>query len=88
MGVYDDFPVAGQSPVRGGAPQSALEWRGTIIMGINHSSNEEPRPAAIEKKPYEKPGFRSEQVFVTSALSCGKITSTQGECKLTNLSAS
>jgi hypothetical protein len=45
-----------------------------------HSSGEEPRPAAIEKKPYEKPGFRYEQVFVTSALTCGKVTSTQASC--------
>jgi len=56
-------------------------------MPINQSSSEEPRPAAIEKKPYEKPGFRYEQVFVTSALSCGKITSTQSGCQH-NLSAS
>jgi hypothetical protein len=52
-----------------------------IIMGINHSSDEGPRPAASEKKPYEKPGFRYEQVFVTSALSCTK-TGTEGQCSL------
>jgi hypothetical protein len=51
-------------------------------MAMNQSSSEEPRPAAIEKKPYEKPGFRYEQVFVTSALSCGKLTSTQSGCSL------
>jgi hypothetical protein len=52
-------------------------------MGMNNSSSEGPRPAAIEKKPYEKPGFRYEQVFVTSALSCGKMVgSTSGECGL------
>jgi len=28
--------------------------------------------AAMAKKPYEKPSFRFEQVFVTTALSCGK----------------
>ena len=56
-------------------------------MAINESSREEPRPAAIEKKPYEKPGFRYEQVFVTSALSCGKVTPTQSGCNH-NLSAS
>jgi hypothetical protein len=48
-------------------------------MAINQSSNQEPRPAAIAKKPYEKPGFRYEHVFVTSALSCGK-TGTEGSC--------
>lgn len=41
-------------------------------MAINHSSNEEPLPAAIEKKRYEKPSFRYEQAFVTSALTCSK----------------
>ncbi len=52
-------------------------------MAINNLSNEGPRPAAIEKKPYEKPGFRYEQVFVTSALSCGKMVGgTQGSCSL------
>ncbi len=48
-------------------------------MAINHSSNDEPRPAAIDKKPYEKPAFRYEKVFVTSALTCGK-TGTEGNC--------
>jgi hypothetical protein len=31
------------------------------------------------KKPYVKPEFRHEKVFVTSALSCGK-TVTEGQC--------
>ncbi len=51
-------------------------------MPKNESSNDEPLFATIEKKPYEKPGFRCEQVFVTSALSCGKMTSTQTGCSL------
>jgi hypothetical protein len=50
-------------------------------MALNQSSSEEQRSAAIEKKPYEKPGFRYEQVFVTSALTCGK-TITEGSCHL------
>jgi len=55
---------------------------GRLIMAKNQSSSDEPRPAAIEKKPYEKPGFRYEQVFVTSALSCGKISASQSSCAL------
>jgi hypothetical protein len=55
-------------------------------MSINESSSDEPRPTAVQKKPYQKPGFRYEQVFVTSALSCGKVTATQSGC--TTLSAS
>jgi hypothetical protein len=33
------------------------------------------------KKPYIKPTFRSEKIFVTSALSCGKIQSTEFLCR-------
>jgi hypothetical protein len=43
-------------------------------MATNSFSSDEPRTPATNKKPYEKPSFRYEQVFVTSALSCGKIT--------------
>jgi hypothetical protein len=50
-------------------------------MAMNSSSNEGPRAAAIEKKVSEKPGFRYEQVFVTSALNCGKVSSTDQNCR-------
>jgi hypothetical protein len=55
-------------------------------MDINHSLSGEPRPGAIEKKPYEKPGFRYEQVFVTSAIGCGKVDPTQSGCNITTRS--
>jgi len=50
-------------------------------MDMDDSLNKMPSGAA-PKKPYEKPSFRSEQVFVTTALSCGK-TSVQAQCMLT-----
>jgi hypothetical protein len=56
-------------------------------MAMNSSSSEGPHPAAVEKKPYEKPAFRYEQVFVTSALTCGKV-GTEGNCQHTGLLAS
>jgi hypothetical protein len=43
--------------------------------------------SAVAKKPYEKPSFRYEQVFVTSALTCGKVSITESQCT-TNLKAS
>jgi len=46
----------------------------------DHSTDNHPTPAS--KKPYEKPSFRFEQVFVTTALSCGKISVTQSSCSL------
>ncbi len=33
------------------------------------------------KKPYVKPEVRSERVFETMALSCGKISPTQLQCQ-------
>lgn len=42
-------------------------------MDMNDSSTG-PQAPAEKKKPYEKPSFRYEQVFVTTALSCGKIS--------------
>ena len=47
-------------------------------MNTNDTSSEQVR-TGVAKKPYEKPTFRYEQVFVTTALACGK-TSTQGTC--------
>jgi hypothetical protein len=49
------------------------------FMTMKDSSSDNPRTSAA-KKPYEKPAFRSEKVFVTSALACGKIDPTQGTC--------
>jgi hypothetical protein len=56
-------------------------------MNMNNSSSEEPQVAAVEKKPYAKPGFRYEKVFVTSALTCTK-TGAEGNCTTGTLSAS
>ena len=38
----------------------------------------QPDSTAKRKKPYEKPAFRYEKVFVTTALSCGKLAGTCG----------
>ncbi len=40
----------------------------------------EIEPGTQPKKPYHKPARRREQVFETSALHCGKIAGTQGQC--------
>ena len=33
------------------------------------------------KKPYNKPDFKFERVFETMALSCGKISPVQAQCR-------
>ena len=58
------------------------------LMPMNDSSSDQPQTAATTKKPYEKPSFRFEKVFVTSALSCGKVSFTQQSCIGTNNKAS
>ena len=41
---------------------------------------QDPRPQ-IEKKPYTKPTYRFEKVFETMALSCGKVSATEFQCR-------
>lgn len=48
----------------------------------DHSSDTPIDTSSKVKKPYEKPSFRHEKVFVTTALSCGKISSLVS-CQLT-----
>jgi hypothetical protein len=49
-------------------------------MAMNDLSPDEAQEPETKKKPYEKPAFRHEQVFVTSALSCGKLGGNEGTC--------
>jgi hypothetical protein len=50
-------------------------------MTMNDMSSDNARTADA-KKPYEKPSFRYEKVFVTTALSCGKTANSGGGCTL------
>ena len=43
-------------------------------------SNKQPEEGPAPKNAYQAPSFRVERVFETTALSCGKIQSTQGQC--------
>lgn len=56
-------------------------------MTINDLPSEN-LPTPIIRKPYEKPSFRFEQVFVTTALACGKVAPTQTSCMGHSASAS
>ena len=54
--------------------------RGLMSADDPINANEQANSTGA-KKPYEKPSFRYEKVFVTSALSCGKTpNSIQGQC--------
>ena len=48
-------------------------------MDIERSRKPEKKLAT--KKAYVKPAFQREKVFETMALSCGKISVTQAQCR-------
>ena len=60
-------------------------------MGVNKGSGgESPQEEAVARPqpepargrgPYQKPAFRFERVFETMALSCGKVNTTQLQCR-------
>lgn len=52
---------------------------GFPLMAINDSVSDNAQTSS-SKRPYEKPSFRFEQVFVTTALGCGKVSSTDANC--------
>lgn len=43
---------------------------------------DQQRQKSASRKPYLKPSFQRERVFETMALSCGKVNTTQAQCKL------
>jgi hypothetical protein len=55
-------------------------------MKTENRSDPEPKKRDTEtpelKKTYNKPSFRFESVFETTALSCGKINPSQAACHL------
>jgi len=48
---------------------------------LSSSSGRRAGTQAAIRKPYQKPDFRFERVFEILALSCGKIYTTQAQCK-------
>jgi hypothetical protein len=54
---------------------------------MDHPSNQD-LSVKSGKKPYQTPDFRFERIFEISALSCGKLSATQAQCRLTSTKAS
>jgi hypothetical protein len=42
--------------------------------------DKQPGEGPVPKKAYRAPSFRVERVFETTALTCGKVASTQEQC--------
>jgi hypothetical protein len=51
-------------------------------MEPNDKSNDATQVTTIKKEPYEKPSFRCDTVFVTTALSCGKTPDSSFQCSI------
>jgi hypothetical protein len=50
-------------------------------MTMNKEEEQKVAQTPRQKAPYQKPAFRCESVFETSALRCGKVQSTQAPCR-------
>jgi hypothetical protein len=55
-------------------------WEGQL--NNDNNSNEKTPTSPAGKKPYKKPSVRFESVFEVSALSCGKVSTTEANCKV------
>jgi len=53
----------------------------------NETTDQTANQDTKKKLPYVKPSYRFETVFVTTALSCGKVSNAGFNCKLNNKSS-
>lgn len=51
-----------------------------LCIGMSDTQSTDNSLAPAKKKPYIKPAYRMEKVFVTTALSCGKVNDGSGHC--------
>lgn len=57
-------------------------------MNKDNSSGEQTQePKITTKKPYSPPAFRCEKVFEVAALACGKVHSTEHNCRISRKSS-
>jgi hypothetical protein len=49
--------------------------------GRTAATEKTPEESGKVKRPYQKPAFRHERVFETMALACGKMSTSQGQCR-------
>jgi hypothetical protein len=54
---------------------------------FNPKAKEAVESPGAGKKPYQKPEFRFERVFETMALSCGKVSPTEFQCRFNRKSS-
>jgi hypothetical protein len=50
------------------------------MASVTKKDSSGEQPEAVVKELYKAPSFRFESVFEVTALSCGKISATQGPC--------
>lgn len=77
--MKDELPAT-TSPQRS-TSDSTLE-QDCKDVSAQHSEDSTRGEKKTRRKPYTKPAFKYERVFETTALSCGKMTSAQLQCKL------
>lgn len=75
-----------RSTLRHAVPRSPVQTnRNKVATSQSEPTNRLPHrveAGRTPKRPYQKPAVRHEQVFETRALTCGKVNTTQGSCRL------
>jgi hypothetical protein len=70
-----------------------MDYNESLSRSMAQAENPDPpssRSGAVpapKKKTYQKPAFRYERVFETTALSCGKVSGTGGYCNINRKSS-
>jgi len=64
-----------------------MEGKPTQAEELAEERTPPSEPQTGHRKPYQKPAFRTEKIFETMALACGKITATQGHCRFNRKSS-
>ena len=63
-------------------------WQEAGDLNKDNSSGEQTQePKTPAKKPYTPPSFRFEKVFEVAALACGKVHSTEHNCRVSRKSS-
>jgi hypothetical protein len=95
--IYHGSEAAGTSHLTRTPGTVTIRTVGPAVNALNSKLSMEQDPAAEKqpddagqpaaKKPYVKPAFEFERAFETMALSCGKINTTQAQCKFNRKSS-
>ena len=64
-----------------GTDEMEIGKGGSVTDRSEHTETGVGNDREAPRKPYQRPSFRHERVFETMALACGKMSTTENQCK-------